>query len=106
MNIESNSLNSRGTQSLDERLIDKPALHARLHRLVDIVDDAAGDCKTANQAEARVIEEIRQIGVEALEGWSGRADEQAQAQVLIEHPKAIRDAKKNSTGTPLSEKSA
>ena len=105
MNIESNSLNPRKTQSLDERLLDKPELHARLHALVDIVDEAAGDCKTAHQAEARVIEEIRKIGREALQSWSRRAEQQAQTQVLVEHPKAIRDAKKNSTGTPRSEKS-
>jgi hypothetical protein len=105
MNIESNLLNSRKRQSLDERLRDKPELHARLHRLVDIVDEAGGDCQTANQAEARVIEEIRKIGLEALQSWSRRTEEQARGQVSVEHPKAIRDGKKNSAGTARSAKS-
>lgn len=105
MNIELNSLNSHKPQSLDRRLMDNPELQARLHALLDVVDAAAGDCKTAHEAEARVIEEIRKIGVETLQSWSRRAEEQAQIQVRVEHPQAVRDAKKNFTGTPPSEKS-
>jgi hypothetical protein len=104
MNTELDLLNSLNKQSLDHRLRDKPQLQARFHALIDAVEAADDDCKTVAEAEARVTQEIRKIGLQVLESWSQRADQQAQAQVRVDHPKAVRDAKKNSTGTPPSEK--
>jgi hypothetical protein len=97
------SLNSESNQSLDQRLANNPALRARLHALVDVIDAAAGDCVTAAQAEARVVEEIRKMGAEALTAWSQRAEDHAQSQMSGQQ--AERDGKKNSTGIRSSEKS-
>lgn len=105
MNNALNSVGNASTRSLDERLANNPELRERFHRLIDVVDAAAGDCVTAAQAEARVIEEIRKMGQEALTAWSQRADVQAQQQVRTTHAKAVRDSKKNSTGIRSSEKS-
>src|SRR3954468_15805665 len=100
-----NSVKDASTRSLDERLANNPELRERVHRLVDVIDAAAGDCVTAAQAEARVVEEIRKMGMEALTAWSQRADAQAQPQVRIDHANAVRDSKKNSTGIRSSERS-
>jgi hypothetical protein len=105
MNNPLNLLNSTSNESLDARLARQPELRQRLHALIDVIDAAENDCRTAAQAEARVLEEIRRLGLEALGAWSQRAEEQAQTQVPPEYPGAVRDGKKNSTGIPSSEKS-
>ena len=104
MNISLDLLNSSSEQSLDARLRQHPELSQRLHLLLDVIDAAANDCRTAAQAEARVLEEIRRLGLEALGAWSQRAEEHAQAQISAEYPDAVRDGKKNSTGIRSSEK--
>jgi hypothetical protein len=103
MNNALDFLNSDSNQSLDERLADRPELRLRLLALVDVIDAAAGDCVTAAEAEARVLQEIRQIGVETLTAWSERADAHAQSQVAKDQ--AEGDGKKNSTGIRSSAKS-
>lgn len=104
MNNALNSVDDLSTRSLDQRLERNPELRERVHRLLDVIDAAAGDCVTAAQAEARVVEEIRKMGVEALTAWSERADAEAQQPVRTKHPEAVRDSKKNSTGIRSSEK--
>jgi hypothetical protein len=105
MNNALNSVDDLTTRSLDQRLERNPVLRERVHRLLDVIDAAADDCVTAAQAEARVVEEIRKMGVEALTAWSERADAEAQQTVRTDHPKAVRDSKKNSTGIRSSERS-
>lgn len=104
INNRLDSLNSAPQESLDARLSKHPELRQRFHALVDVVDAAAGDCRTAAQAEARVLEEIRQMGLKALSAWSERAEAAGQIQVRNDHSEAVRDGKKNSTGIPASEK--
>jgi hypothetical protein len=103
MNNALDFLNSNSDQSLDQRLAEHPELRLRLLALVDVIEAAAGDCVTAAEAEARVLQEIRQIGVETLMAWSQRADTQAQSRVPKDQAKG--DGKKNSTGIRSSAKS-
>ena len=86
----------------DERLLARlnqhPQLRARIERLVDLVEDAGDDLRKADEAERRVIEEVRRLGQEVLEDWADgqvtkRADE------LDQTPGVWRDGKKNSAGT-------
>lgn len=103
-----NALNFVGaisTRSLDQRLEKNPELRERVHRLLDVIDAAAGDCVTAAQAEGRVVEEIRKMGLETLTAWGERADAEAQQRVRTKHSEAVRDSKKNSTGIRSSERS-
>jgi hypothetical protein len=53
--------------SLEERLKQHPQLHKRIESLVNIVEDADGDLEKANAAEERVIQELQQMGREAIE---------------------------------------
>jgi hypothetical protein len=81
-----------------------PELKQRVRALADIAEDTDGDLVRADEAERRVIEEVRRIGQETLHSWAeGQIargeDEQLQAEGVR------RAGKKNSAGTPRSEPS-
>jgi hypothetical protein len=86
----------------DERLLAglkrHPQLRHRVERLVDLVEDAGDDLRKADEAERRVIEEVRGLGRDLLGDWAEgqvakRADE------LGRTPGIWREGKKNSAGT-------
>ncbi len=81
-----------------------PTLKHRVGALADIMADSDGDLARADDAERRVIEEVRRLGGEVLHGWAegriARTGEQAAAA-----PETRRAGKKNSTGTPPSGRS-
>jgi PP-loop superfamily ATP-utilizing enzyme len=86
----------------DERLLARlnkhPQLRGRVERLVALVEDAGDELRQADEAERRVIEEVRRLGQELLEGW---ANEQVakRAEELERTPGVWREGKKNSAGT-------
>lgn len=86
----------------DERLLTRlnqhPQLRGRIERLVDLVEDVGDDLRKADDAERRVIEEVRRLGQEVLGDW---ADGQVAKRVdeLDRTPGVWRDGKKNSAGT-------
>ena len=88
-------------QMLLERLNCHPRLRARVENLLAVVEDAAGDCAKADAAERRVIEELRQMGNEALTAWAERGV--AKRAVLAQaEPDWRPGGKKTSIGTPPS----
>ena len=77
------------------RLRERPRLCERIERLMEIVEDRA------EEAERRVIEEVRGLGRELVEGWAeGQVEKRAQE--LERQPGVWREGKKNSAGTPFS----
>ena len=42
--------------TLEQRLSQYPSLKNRIELLINIIEDSAGDCQKANEAEMRVIE--------------------------------------------------
>jgi hypothetical protein len=90
--------------TLAQRLSRYPSLKNRIELLMTIIEDSAGDCQKANEAEMRVIEELRQMGSEALHCWSGHKIEQASEDFNKDHSTAVKSGKKNSGGTPPSER--
>ena len=58
----------------DERLLARlnqhPQLRGRVERLVDLVEDAGDDLRKADEAERRVIDEVRGLGRELLGDWA------------------------------------
>ena len=99
--VETASIRKR---SVDERLKDLPEFKARIERLLDVVENAAGDIVKAAEAERRVIEELRQMGNEVLHGWALR-QQQKKEQEFGGKPGVNRKGKKTSTGIPDSGKS-
>lgn len=84
--------------SLEERLTAHPELKERVEALLAIVEDTNADVKQADEAERRVIAEVRRLGHEALCSWA--AQQEAVQQAVAEQQGAARAGKKNSTGIP------
>ena len=85
--------------NLEERLNRHPELKAKIETLLSVVENAEGDLIKANEVDLRVIEEIRQLGQAALQGWATRQNQAQSEQFIQGHPQAHRTRKKNSTGT-------
>ena len=79
---------------LEQRLAHRPEVLARLHQLADTLDESVGDDCTADQAEDRVTEQVRQLAQEVLTQWAQEANAHTQAQVPTAHPSAIQHGKK------------
>jgi hypothetical protein len=80
--------------ALEQRLAHRPEVLARFHQLADTLDQSAGDDCTADQAEARVSAQVRQLALEVLGQWAREANAHSQAQVPTQHPLAIQHGKK------------
>ena len=63
-----NEERAKRRDELAARLDRHPELHARLERLLDLVENTGGDLKRADEAERRAIEELRVMGQEILTG--------------------------------------
>jgi hypothetical protein len=87
------------------RLKHHPHLRERMETLLNVVENVAGDCSKADAAEQAVIEELRTLGNEALQGWAERAVQRATATVRHEQPTVQGNGKKKSGGIRCSEKS-
>ena len=76
-----------------------PQIKNRIASLLAVVEDAAGDLKEADAAEMRLIEEIRRMGQEAMQGWASKQVAVTE-QELRRGGQVHREGKKNSAGTP------
>jgi hypothetical protein len=83
-------------ESIAERLERYPALKARMESMLDVVENAAGDVRRADDAERRTIEELRQMGLEVMQGWGQKTANEA-ALELEATGGVVREVKK----TPL-----
>lgn len=87
---------SQGESVLD-RLERRPELMAIMGRLLDVIENASGDVKLADEAERRVIDEVRLMGQEVMSRWGQRlADEEALGTEAAGG--VVRQSKKNSIG--------
>jgi hypothetical protein len=87
---------SKTHRALEERLAHRPELRARLHHLLDTLDQSVADGSDAHAAEERVIQELRQFGQELLGRWAHEAEAQAQTQMRTQQPHASQHGKKKS----------
>ena len=85
---------AKSDMTLEQRLSQYPSLKNRIELLINIIEDSAGDCQKANEAEMRVIEELRQMGNEALHCWSEHQIEEASRDFNKEHSTAVKSGKK------------
>jgi|APMed6443717190_1056831.scaffolds.fasta_scaffold129987_1 hypothetical protein len=61
--------------NLENRLNKHPHLKGRIERLLEILENADGDVKKADEAEKLVMEELRKMGNEALHDWALNREE-------------------------------
>jgi hypothetical protein len=80
-------------------------LYQRVAAIVDIVEREVASGCTADQAEAKVRDQLRALGQEALQLWADGTAEHAATQALASQAGLIKHRKKNSTGRPRSARS-
>jgi hypothetical protein len=78
-----------------------PWIKERIASMLDVVKNAQGDLRRADDAEERVIEEVRRMGQQALQAWATHRVGQSE-QALRQERRASRQGKKNFAGTPRS----
>ncbi|MFH1869474.1 MAG: hypothetical protein ABIK82_09480 [Pseudomonadota bacterium] len=85
-------------EDVAQRLERHPIVKARITKLLDLIENAGGDLRRADDAERRAIDELRAMGQELLHGWGQRlADEEAQR--VAKDASFVRQVKK----TPLAQ---
>lgn len=88
---------------LAERLRRHPDLQAHIEECLDVVENSGGDVAKADEAEHRLIELMRQMGLEAMQAWAERKRAKVEQQSDKRSDLARRE-KKGSTGTRRSGK--
>jgi hypothetical protein len=73
-------------QSLDQRFANRPHLRRRLLSIADMIDQAIAEGCTADEAEARAIDQIRQLGNEVLTDWAEKSEPDAVAKAREKNP--------------------
>lgn len=84
-------------RSLEERLRAHPQLRERFEKMLDLVENSAGDCVRADEAELRVLEQVRGLGRELLQDWA-ETGQQRVAQAWDQRRDVTRKEKKLSPG--------
>ncbi len=82
---------------LAARLAQHPELRARFEEILAVAENARGDANTADEAEERAIEQVRQLGQELLQSWAERKHERV-AQEYDSRPDHRRKGKKKPAG--------
>jgi hypothetical protein len=87
-------------EELLNRLQKQPAIRARLVELLETAEDSTGELRLADDAEDRIVVQMRQMSLEVMQAW---ADNQVQRseQEVRRSGHAHREGKKNSAGTPF-----
>ncbi len=69
-----------------------------MEALLHVVENTAGDCTKADDAERHVIEELRKMGNDALYCWAEKAAQEAVEALRKQQSELHGDGKKNSVG--------
>ncbi len=81
-----------------------PSLRSRFASMAAAVDGCGGDLKEADAAEEFLVEEMRLLGREALQGWA-ETQVRSSEQDLRRQPGLHRQGEKKSAGTRSSGRS-
>jgi len=86
--------NKKSRVPLDARFASRPQVYARLQKIADMMDQALTEGCTADEAEARAIEQIQKLGGELLGDWASETQPRSVAESQRENPLAIKHIKK------------
>lgn len=81
-------------QFLAERLNQYPKLRERVEALLNVVENTAGDCTKADDAEQYVVDELRKMGNDALHCWAKKAASKATEDLRKQEPDLRGNGKK------------
>jgi hypothetical protein len=96
--LDSHGFENISTLDLVKQLDNHPQLKARIKALLDVVENADGDVVKADEAEQRFIEELRLMGLDAMQAWAERKLNRVEAD-SDSRSDLTRKQKKESTGT-------
>jgi hypothetical protein len=82
------------THSLEARFANRPHVLARLHEIADLMDKAIAGGATADEAEEMVIEQLRQLGADALSDYATEKQKESLQRAQEKYPHAIKHIKK------------
>ena len=91
-------MTDRNKATLEERLEKHPHLKNRFESLPDIVENTDGDLEKANEAEKRVIEELRTMGGELLTDWALNLEAKKVEELVLNNVDLSKHGKKKSFG--------
>jgi hypothetical protein len=94
---------SEEDRELLNRLNRRPDLKKRMESILSIAEDEGEGIVKADEAESRIIEEVRRMGNEVLTGWAESRIEKS-GETLPPEEKTVCSGKKKSGGTRHSEK--
>ena len=77
------------------RINQHPELKARVISILDLAENSEGDIIKADDAEKRVIEEVRKLGSEILHSWASKQIITSTEKYCNEEQSAKKDGKKN-----------
>ena len=80
-------------ESVADRLERPPTLKARMERRLNVVENASGDVRRADEAERRAIEELRQMGLEVMQSWGQKTSNEAALDLEVQGG-VVREVKK------------
>ena len=86
--------------TLEERLDAYPVLKKSVEALLHIVEDASQELETADKAELRVIEALRDLGKELLQEWASTKETGTVEAFQQSQEAGVGHGKKNCIGTP------
>ena len=61
--------------------------------MLDVVENASGDVRRADEAERRAIEELRQMGLEVMQSWGQKSANEAARDLEVQGG-VVREVKK------------
>ncbi|MEQ1531499.1 MAG: hypothetical protein ABL925_19465 [Methylococcales bacterium] len=87
-------MNSNEDQLFISRLTRHPKLRERMEALLHVVENTAGDCTKADDAERHVIEELRKMGSDALHCWANKTSQETTEALREQQPNLHGNGKK------------
>ena len=90
--------------NLEERFKKYPYLRSRVESILEIVEDASGNIDKADEAEQLLIDEMRQMGKEALHDWAVGKEVEKVTELIHDTGGIKKHSKKKFHGTPPSER--
>ena len=85
-------------ENIGERLDRHRVLKSRVESLLNIIENSPADTVKADDAEFRVIEELRRMGNEVLHDWASEKESAAAEECRKYNGNIIGHGKKNCTG--------
>lgn len=79
---------------LIEQLRQHPEIKERVHSILEIVGNAEGPLKTADEVEDLLIEELRRLGSATMHQWASQAEEHVTSELQQQDPTVLSRKKK------------